>query len=131
MAKQGLFEDKDFKLYFKKNHSTMITLDKVKHPIFYNWIKTHYAQIGRVYTEINKDKKYTADKVWCYFSNDSYAKIQRELGVVGDVTDFGFSSNQTIFAIANNDYYEQDRKRESRYRVNKNILKGFSPKIEV
>ena len=131
MAKQGLFEDKDFKLYFKKNHSTMITLDKVKHPIFYNWIKAHYAQIGRAYTEINKYKKYTADKVWCYFSNESYEKIQRELCVNGGAIDFGFSSNQTLFVIANNDCYEQDMKREGRYRLNKNILGGFKPMIEI
>lgn len=106
------FKDRKTKLYFKKS-GTVISVKKTDHPILWNYFLNHYNEIAQEYTELNKDKKY---KIFPnipkkYFTNESFAKLQKELKMSKAFEiSIGFSSTETLVILCNESQMEYDQK---------------------
>ncbi len=119
MARQDLLQDRDSKLYYQKN-GTMILLNRQKHPLFFNWLERHYGEVNVRYENIHKDRL-TGLNVWVYFTDESYAKLQQELGIKENNFKVTFASNVAYLVVANYEKYLADSKLTKLARSNKRM----------
>lgn len=104
------FKDRKTKLYFNKIGS-VVTIKKTDHPILWNYFLHHYNEIAKEYTELNKDNKVFANVPKKYFTNESFAKLQKELKMSKAIEiSIGFSSNETLVKLCNASQMEYDKK---------------------
>lgn len=99
----------------------MILLNKQKHPLLYDWVEKHYAEIGKRYQQINKDKTIFGSKVWVYFKDESYEKIKKEIGIKENYCNMKFDSNTGFFVVASHAQYLEDKEKSKYARKNAHI----------
>ena len=106
------FIDKNFKLYVTVN-GTLIIVDK-RFPILLQWAKDNWNDIAQQYAELNKDSKYIGKKVKIYLTDESFAKLQKELKYYkSSYFSLGLSSNEIIVQLCNNEQRKDDERMDN------------------